>query len=32
MGNVAVGLEVSGAVALVLSEFLDQALLAPRRR
>jgi multicomponent Na+:H+ antiporter subunit B len=32
MGNLAVGLEVSGAVALVLSEFLDQALLAPRRR
>jgi multicomponent Na+:H+ antiporter subunit B len=30
MGNVVVGLEVAGAVALLFSEFLDQALLAPR--
>jgi hypothetical protein len=27
VGNVAVGLEVAGAVALVFSEFLEQALL-----
>jgi multicomponent Na+:H+ antiporter subunit B len=27
LGNVIVGIEVTGAVALVLSEFLDQALL-----
>ncbi len=31
VSNVAVGLEVAGAVALVLSEFLDQALLVRRR-
>jgi multicomponent Na+:H+ antiporter subunit B len=29
VGNVVVGLEVAGAVALVMSEFLDQALLSP---
>jgi multicomponent Na+:H+ antiporter subunit B len=32
MGNLVVGLEVAGAAALLLSEFLDQALLAPRRQ
>jgi multicomponent Na+:H+ antiporter subunit B len=31
VGNVVVGLEVTGAVALVMSEFLDQALLSPDR-
>jgi multicomponent Na+:H+ antiporter subunit B len=30
LGNVVVGLEVAGATALVLSEFLDQALLERR--
>jgi multicomponent Na+:H+ antiporter subunit B len=29
VGSVVVGLEVAGAVALVMSEFLDQALLSP---
>jgi multicomponent Na+:H+ antiporter subunit B len=31
VGNVAVGVEVAGAVALVLAEFLEQALLEERR-
>jgi multicomponent Na+:H+ antiporter subunit B len=29
VGNVAIGIEVAGAVALVVAEFLEQALLEP---
>jgi hypothetical protein len=30
-GNVAVGIEVTGAAALIIAEFLEQALLEERR-